>query len=404
MRGGTAHRWALRAGFGLLLAVLTVGCKSCEKQGPVGEKRPARVSAAEAAQLVPPDVKDRAGWGRDVVAVLEAHALWPDRPAVCSVLAVIEQESGFQANPPVPNLSKLVRKKLEEEAGKFGPLGPPAMRKLLEEKAEGQTQSFSERLERVRTEQDLDRVFRDMLAHYRQKFGAAYAAANMLGQLFKGQALEDLNPITTAGSMQVSVRYARELAERQGKDPEKVRDELYTRYGGIYYGASRLLGYTADYTEPSHRFADYNAGFYASRNASLQAQVAALTGLPVAPDGDLLAYDKRGEPVGKDSQTLLAFLAFRERFAPETLSERELRRDLREEKKPGLEETETWATVRRVYQEQKGKKPPYAQLPEVTISSPKMSRDRSTAWFARNVDIRYRRCMARPLTRTAAAR
>ena len=43
---------------------------------------------------------------------------------MCAVVAVLQQESGFQADPPVANLGTLVRTRLEEEAEKYGPLGP----------------------------------------------------------------------------------------------------------------------------------------------------------------------------------------------------------------------------------------------------------------------------------------
>ncbi|HEY0882452.1 MAG TPA: DUF1615 family protein [Archangium sp.] len=39
--------------------------------------------------------------------------------------------------------------------------------------------------------------------------------------------------------------------------------------------------------------------------------------------------------------------------------------------------------------------PPYARVPEVTLKSPKLSSDRSTAWFAKNVGLRYERCLSR---------
>jgi hypothetical protein len=343
---------------------------------------------------VPPDVKDREGWAEDVLAALEAHRLYPSAEAVCSVLAVIGQESGFQANPPVPGLARIVQQRLDAYADKLGPFGPPALKALLEGKAPGQTRTFEQRLEQVKTERDLDRVFRDLLEYYETEYPKTYAAARLASALFKSTRLEDLNPITTAGSMQVSVRFAEELAGGDERALQRVREELYTRGGGVYYGAARLLGYEAHYGEPLYRFADYNAGFYASRNAALQEQVSRLTGIELVPDGDLLAYDKQGEPLAQDSQSLKALLAFRQRYAPE-LSERRVRKDVLKEKELAFEETDTWSAIKRAYQEVTGEEPAYARLPTVTIRSPKLSGERSTAWFARSVDKRYQRCMTR---------
>ena len=356
---------------------------------------PPRVTVEQATQLVPPGEKEREGWAEDVLAALEAHRLYPSAEAVCSVLAVIEQESGFEANPAVPGLSRIVQQKLVAYADKLGPLGPPAVKGLLEGKAPGYSQTFEQRLAQVKTERDLDRVFRELLEYYETEFPKTYFAAQMASSLFKSTRLEDLNPITTAGSMQVSVRFSEELAGGDERALQRVREELYTRSGGVYYGTARLLGYEAHYSEPLYRFADYNAGFYASRNAAVQTQVSRLTGIKLVTDGDLLAYDKQGKPVDEDSNSLKALLAFRERYVPDDVSERRVRKDVEKEKELAFEETDTWSAIKRVYQEQTGETPAYEQLPTVVIRSPKLSGDKSTAWFAQSVNKRYRKCMDR---------
>jgi hypothetical protein len=353
-----------------------------------------RLDEAQVARLIPSHVKEREGWARDVLEALETQRFAPVPRAVCSVLAIIEQESGFQADPAVAGLPKLVRQRLEAYADKLGPLGRGALADTLKGKAPGDTRTFEQRLQALKTEKDLDLLFRDMLAHQERAHPGLYAAADLASELFRDEGLEELNPVTTAGSMQVSVSWAREKA---GGDvsAEEIRDELYTRRGGVRHGTARLLGYEAAYEQPLYRFADYNAGLYASRNAALQEQVSYLTGLPLTPDGDLQLYDKQGEPRDEDSKSLQAILTFRQRYVPNALSERQVRRDVRKEKEAAFEETDTYRAIKRIYEKQTGKSAPYARLPDVAIRSPKMSKERSTAWFARSVDARYQRCMAR---------
>ncbi|WP_426756866.1 DUF1615 family protein [Myxococcus sp. Y35] len=360
---------------------------------------PPRVSASQVTKLLPPKVQDREGWARDVLAALEVEEIAPSPPAVCSVLAVIEQESGYKVDPPVAGLPRMVRARLEAHADKLGPLGHKVLASVLEGRAKGSKKTFNERLRTLRTERDLDRLYRDMLAYYEDEYPSTFKVVDFASGLFASGNLGEHNPVTTAGSMQVSVRYALEKAGEDA-DPVEVRESLYTRAGGVRYGTARLLGYEAAYPEPLFRFADYNAGVYASRNAALQSQVSRLTGHPLAPDGDLQLYDKQGEPRGEDSKSLLALLAFRQRFAPE-LSERTVRRDVRKEKEAEFESTDTFRAVKRVYQRETGESPSYAQLPRVTLQSPKLKRELTTAWFARNVDRRYQKCMARYRALTA---
>jgi hypothetical protein len=139
------------------------------------------------------------------------------------------------------------------------------------------------------------------------------------------------------------------------------------------------------------RFADYNAGLYASRNAALQAQLTRLVGGTLARDGDLLRYGKDGQPADEDSQTLRALLLFRERYAPE-LSERTVRADANGEKTFAFEATATYQAVKRVHAARVGP-PEYAALPDLMLESPKLRRKLSTAWFAQSVDRRYQACL-----------
>ncbi len=354
---------------------------------------PPRLSAEEFGEMVPLQVADRDGWGLDVLTALDANKLHPSRENVCAVLAVIEQESGYKPNPVVPNLAKIVQEKLDRYAEKLGPLGKPAMEKLLEGKAPGTKESFAARLKKVRTERDLDVVFRDLLRYYEEEFPATFTAANLLGRAAGYGSLADQNPITTAGSMQVSVRFAAEHPQSDGLEEWQVRDRLYTRSGGVLYGTARLLGYDAAYDKPIYRFADYNAGFYASRNAAFQAQLAELTGTKLVADGDLLIYEKDATPSDKPSNTLMAMLSFRDKFKVD-LSDGDVRDEAEKEKTREFEQTAIWKALKEQYAKRKGP-PEYARLPEVVIRSPKMRGDRSTAWFARNVDRRYQQCLAR---------
>lgn len=381
----------------LLCAALCLGgCHlfSSKPDAPVAAPQFDQLSVEDIARLIPAKARDREGWARDVAFALTEHEIGTAPASVCSVLAVIEQESGYRENPAVAGLAGIVQKRLDAYAARLGPVGKPLLDKLLEGRAPGSKRSFSARLKAVRTERDVDRVFRDLLRYYEEKYPKTYAVVDLLGGLFSEAGIEDLNPITTAGSMQVSVRFARELGRKRGLGDEEVREALYTRRGGVYYGTARLLLFEAGYDAPVYRFADYNAGFYASRNAALQEQLTRLTGHKLAPDGDLLAYDKAGEPLDKETNTLRALYAFRSRYAPE-LSERQVRKDALLEKTLDFESTKTWRAVKSAYRRATGEAPRYARLPDVALKSPKLKRKLSTAWFAKNVDRRYQACMQR---------
>ena len=321
-------------------------------------------------------------------ALVDAHQM-PDRDHVCQVLAVIEQESGYAADPAVDGLGAIVDRGIHEALDSLGPLEGPTRKALLDHAPPGETRTFEQRIKTVRTEQDVDRLFQDVVAYHREK---APKLAHLAELLFP-RLVERYNPIATAGSMQVSVSWAQSVGRAEGLDAPAVRAQLYTQTGGVHYGVRRLFD-GADYDEPLFRFADYNAGEWASRNAAFQIHLGTVTGLDVVPDGDLLAYDRNGKPSGDDGQTMTALLAWRLQRAPD-LSEGHLRRDVRKEKEHAFEDTETWKRVRADFEEMKHRAPKYAAIPDVALASPKMTKARTTRWFAEMVEGRYRTCLAR---------
>jgi hypothetical protein len=367
-----------------LLAAL-VGC------APAPDPIAPGLSVEQVAARIRPDVKsDRTGWAVDVREALLAARISPDADAVCQVLAIVEQESGYDADPKVPGLSKIARGEIEAKLSLLGPLSDMGIDWLLSPVPEGSDRSFADQLGTLKTERDLDRLFRDLVAHHQgQVPGLQEASAT----LFNAR-IERMNPVSTAGSMQVSVGFAQEIGHREGIPAETVRELLYTRTGGLRYGVARLFAHEAGYDSPVYRFADFNAGLYASRNAAFQEQLAAVTDLDLAPDGDLLAWTDGGKPSRTDGQSLRALLAWRAIHAPD-LEERQVRRDARLEKTRELEQTETWRRVRATYTSKTGKEPAYARLPDVSLESPKLSKDRTTAWFAQSVKRRYDECLKR---------
>jgi hypothetical protein len=149
-----------------------------------------------------------------------------------------------------------------------------------------------------------------------------------------------------------------------------------------------LLDYAAPYDQPIFRFADFNAGRWASRNAAFQNAVAVASGLTLALDGDLLP------PPGTQAvgETERAVYGLAGRIG---LGESAMRRDLARGDGPGFEDTELYRRVFAYAGKLDRRTLPQAVLPRIDLQSPKFTRPLTTEWFARRVEDRYRRCLSR---------
>jgi hypothetical protein len=374
---GTGKTMGKRAGrLPLLLAAVLAGCASVEPERPPVAVMSASEGRALVARLLPESVKERTAWATDIYAAIATLEIPATPQNFCAAIAVIGQESGFQADPVVPGLAGIVKKELERRREAAGIPGFALEAALALPSTNGR--SYGERLAAVRTEKQLSEIYDDFIG--RVPFGKSLLA--------------DRNPVRTGGPMQVSIAWAE--SHTAGKPypypmTGSVRQEVFTRRGGVYFGIAHLLDYPAPYPAPQYRFADFNAGHYASRNAAFQQAVGELSGVPLTLDGDLLRYDD-GRPLPEPGSTERALRVLARRL---DLGESAIRRDLLEEKSNDFEKTRLYARVYALADKLAGKAAPRAVLPQIPLNSPKITRKLTSEWFVGRVQDRHQACLRR---------
>jgi len=356
----------------LALAALLAGCATAPPAGPP-PPRP-DVVRAQIVRELPPGTNDAAGWAVDIYAAFAALQIPPTPANTCAAIAVAQQESGLQVDPPVPHLGRIAREEIDRRADKAGVPGLLVSAALALHSPDGR--SYGERIDAARTEKELSALFEDFIGMV------------PLGQrLFAGY-----NPVRTAGPMQVSVEFAeRQAAAEPYPYPMTgpVRHELFTRRGGLYFGIAHLLDYPARYDRMIYRFADFNAGRYASRNAAFQQAASEASGIPLALDGDLVAH---GANAARAGSTELALRSLGTRLG---LDDGDIRDALEKGERADFEQTALYARVFTLAEQAAGRPLPRAVLPQIPLSSPKIRHGFTTERFARMVDDRHRRCLQR---------
>ena len=348
--------------------LLLAGCASQRSNEPA--PRPPAEVKAEIVRLLPAKTADRQGWATDIYAAFAAQGINTTTQNLCSVLAVAEQESTFQADPTVPGLGKIARDEIDRRAAKVHIPSLLVSGALQVRSPNGK--SYSERLNAARSEKELSAIFDDFIG-----------MVPMGRTLFGG-----FNPVHTGGPMQVSIEFAEEHAKDYPYPVDgTIRREVFSRRGGMYFGIAHLLGYPVNYREPLYRFADFNAGWYASRNAAFQAAVSRAAGKELALDGDLIRY---GSLLPGTTE-----LAVRSLGAKLDMRNPSIRSQLEQGEQLDFEDTTLYKRVFALADKAAGKPMPRAILPGIALKSPKITRNLTTAWFAKRVDERYQRCLKR---------
>ncbi len=360
--------------FATALATLLAACATDEPV-PVRSAMTHAEARALIVQALPPGVGERAGWAADIHAALTALQVPVNASNVCAAVAITEQESSFRANPTVPGLAAIAWREIDAKSERAGV--PPAVARTALKLPSSNGRSFAERIDAATTEKELSEIFDDFVG-----------MVPMGRRLFAGA-----NPVRTGGPMQVAIAFAEQhAAARPYPYPvaTDLRAEVFTRRGGLYFGIAHLLDYPADYDRPLYRFADFNAGHYASRNAAFQNAVSIASGIALDLDGDLVL---RGPDAGRRTGATEAALRS---LAPRLgLDQDAIRAALAQEKEARFARSAVYRKVFEAAEQAHGRPLPRAVVPRIQLKSPKITRQLTTEWFATRVDERHRRCVVR---------
>lgn len=352
----------------LFVAAALLG--ACATQPPIRAAHTPAEVRAQLVHLLPATVRDRKGWANDIETAFSTLEIEPSAQNLCATLAVTEQESGYAVDPVVPNLGRIARAEIDRRAASHHVPAFVVRGALALDSPDGK--SWNDRIAAVRSERELSLIYEEMI-----------------GRIPLGQRLfADSNPVRTGGPMQVAVAFA-EAHAREHDYPYprdgSIRHEVFTRRGGLYFGIAHLLGHPTSYERMIYRFADFNAGIHASRNAAFQNAVAIAGGTRLALDGDLVDYGGDGPGATERAVRALGL----------DLDPSAIRRALERGADDGFERSALWRDVFARAERKAGHPLPGAMLPRIALESPKITRKLTTAWFAQRVDQRYARCLAR---------
>ena len=362
----------------VFVSVLAAGAllSGCASERPADNTPPLDPQQARVLidESLPPGVADRTGWIDDIYEGFTVQGLVPTRPNVCAVVAVIGQESSFRVNPPVPRLGVIAWKEIDSRAEQ---VGVPAMlvhSALALRSPNGRT--YGERIDVARTEKDLSDIYEDFI-----------------GSVPLGKRLfADWNPVRTRGPMQVNIAFAEAYASvRPYPYPVKssIADEVFTRRGSLYFGIAHLFAYQPPYDDYLFRFADFNAGQYASRNAAFQSAVSRASGVALVTDGALLPHDGGAHGPGGTEQALRTLAARLD------MSEDAVHSDLEQGKTRDFERTQLYERVFALADRAAKRRLPRAIVPTIKLHGPKISRRLTTSWYAHRVNGRFQQCLGK---------
>jgi len=346
----------------------------CVGAPPVVAPPAARPAQARALidQSLPRGISDRAGWSTDIYAGFTVQAIEPSHENICAVVAVTEQESDFYVDPVVPGLAAIAWGEIDKRAARAGV--PPLLVHAALQLPSRTGRTYSDRIDSARTEKDLSDIYEDFIG-----------AVPMGRSLFAGK-----NPIRTRGPMQVNIAFAEQYAAaRPYPYPVKssIADEVFTRRGSLYFGIAHLLAYPAPYDDYLFRFADFNAGQYASRNAAFQNAVNILSGIPLNPDGALLVRE------GDDNVAGSTEIAVRALAARLHIDDGAIHSALEQGRTKDFERTALYTRVFALAEQAQGHALPRALVPRIRLQGPKIARSLTTQWYAHRVNERFKRCL-----------
>jgi hypothetical protein len=326
-------------------------------------------------ELLPARLGDRRGWAEDMYAAMTALRVEPTAENVCAVIAIIEQESSFRVDPSIP-----------------GPAGAGAARARQAARARWRTQGGGGVGAQARL---VGRPY--LLPTARRRDDRATPLGHVRGfrqpraarqvALRRAEPGAQRRPDAGEHRFRATLRSFQPLSLRCAGS---IRTRCSPAGGGLYFGIAHLFDYDAPYDDLRYRFADYNAGRYASRNAAFQKAVGELAGAALELDGDLVRFEQ-GKPTREVSRTEAAVRTLAGHFE---MTNAEVRGDLELGQSAEFERSRLYLSVFTMVDGVLGRRAPRAVVPMIVVESFKTPRRLTSYGYAMRVSERHKACMA----------
>ncbi len=263
-------------------------------------------------------IKQQEVWIQAIISAVERNNLPLCKEILGLVASIISIESSFRADPLLADPSRgetvaaMVERAEADLLQKYSfimSVPPvPSLYRMYKER-------YYHRLIECKTEGDIEVLARSIAEDLKRD-------AAILPGFVRNLVLREIdkvsNVVRTKGSMQLNFPRARQVMKERGEEfsDQELCDYMYTVEGGVDVGVAALkpifVQYAAYYAREgtlSWLFfvgMDYHYGPFTSRNMMEQIRIRDLSGANIPLDGDLLAYNEKGDPRPEESQTLSA--------------------------------------------------------------------------------------------------
>lgn len=175
---------------GILTACLSL--TACGDKAWWSNGKEPEMEAEQIKKVLPPRVNDRQSWAQDIFDIMQQLSIPKSKENVCSIVAVVDQESNFVADPAVPGLGEKavqeINTRLKEKfEAKLGETIGGTIAGYFEDVLKNQPSpenNYMSQMRKVKTERELDLLYREIFDYMSKHYhvSALTGAAKLVGQ------------------------------------------------------------------------------------------------------------------------------------------------------------------------------------------------------------------------------
>ena len=165
----------------LTILTFSLSLIACGNGSWWSDNNEATLNVDQLKRIIPTRVKDRQSWAQDIFDISKQLGIPQTKQNMCTIIAVVDQESNFHADPEVAGLGakavKEVQERLHEKfTDKLGDTVGGTMAEYFQEVLKTQPtpeNNYLSQMRRVKTERQLDELYREifdymslMIFHY----------------------------------------------------------------------------------------------------------------------------------------------------------------------------------------------------------------------------------------------